>query len=158
MIKVKLYRDRRKPGELEWFDKHGRRFGPVPVLGKADNRLAAKNGNPTRDPERRYGDTPTGKYEAEVDAALGFDSGSIRSYGKAKVIRLSPIGGAALRACTIGKRAGLLIHGGDLSASGALRPTNGCLRLSNEDQAQLVELIREHMGGMDILEAVEIGD
>ena len=39
-------------------------------------------------------------------------------------------------------RFGLLIHGGDLNAAGKLRPTFGCVRVFNNDLADLLQAIR----------------
>lgn len=38
-------------------------------------------------------------------------------------------------------RTGLLIHGGDSGPNGKLRPTNGCIRLSNSVMQELVNAI-----------------
>lgn len=163
IIKVTLSRTRQFPGSLELWEQIpgttcatfpegtlNRIFGPVPVLGKADSLAAAQHGNATRDPLRAYGDTPTGQYSCRLEpAASGPDA--IRSFGTHQRILLTPIGGQALEAAkdgdpavlNDGHRLGLMLHGGAPGNGGGLRPTHGCLRLSNDDQAALVALFQE---------------
>lgn len=103
-------------------------------LGRADQAAATKMGNPTRNPLKRNGDTPTGLYRAIVGERLS----NTRSYGPQRVIRIDPTGGDALAAKQAG-RAGLLIHGGDVGVDGrSLRPTHGCVRLKNFYMAGLL--------------------
>jgi len=86
------------------------------------------------------GNTPTGTYQG--DAIRDTSSWNQRSYGPWGAVHLRPIGGDALAAEALGRR-GLLIHGGDPGVHSALRPTYGCLRLSNADMKDLVELLQE---------------
>lgn len=130
-IRIEVPADRRKLG---WLTIVGTPFGCACYL-KADNAAAAKSGNPTRDPTRRNGDTPLGTYRAVVGKAYAW---SPRTYGPYRVVRLEPTGGDALTAKQNG-RSGLLIHGGDLASDGrSLRPTHGCVRVSNYHQAALL--------------------
>lgn len=97
-------------------------------LGRADSMLATAANNPSRDPLLLMGDTPLGAYTGTVVAA-GVGSGALRSYGPNKRILLSPPPKG---------RAGLMLHGGAPSSNGGLRPTEGCVRLSNEDIASVL--------------------
>ncbi len=107
-------------------------------LGRADTYLATQANNPTRNPILPCGNTPTGEYDCtRAPAGAG-----IRSYGPFERIALTPTGGQALQAKLAG-RAGLMIHGGAPGNGGGLRPTEGCLRLSNTDIKQLLDLFLE---------------
>lgn len=57
---------------------------------------------------------------------------------------MTPIGGEALSIEQAGTRdvSTIRIHGGDLSASGDLRPTYGCIRAANEHMKILVNEIK----------------
>lgn len=153
-IEVVLSKARTFPGTLSAFiDAPGTStvLGPMACLGKADNYAATQHQNPTRDPLRAYGNTPTGQYRCTLEPAAPSDPGDLRSYGPNKRILLTPTGGQALRAANAGDpgepddghRAGLMIHGGAPGDRGGLRPTHGCLRLSNDDMAALVAAFKE---------------
>jgi lipoprotein-anchoring transpeptidase ErfK/SrfK len=100
-----------------------------PVLGLADQHDATEAGNPSRNPLAHNGDTPTGTYQADL---MSTPQLPVHSYGIYPPIRLTPCAGDALKAAEAG-RSGLLIHGGAPSATGGLRPTHGCLRVSDAD-------------------------
>jgi hypothetical protein len=106
-----------------------------PILGKADNARARATGNPTRDPTKLYGDTPTGAYLAK----FGARASPIATYGPHPVFILDPQSGEAKEAKDNG-RAGLWGHGGNTAYNGLLRPTYGCLRTYNHDQEKLWQL------------------
>ncbi|MBI4907497.1 MAG: L,D-transpeptidase [Acidobacteria bacterium] len=130
LITVTLQRDRTKTGTLTVTSAAGATLaGPFDALCKADNAAAAARGNPSRDPTKSYGDTPTGKYRGFV-SALARTPVNDRTYGPQSVITLDPVSGQAKTAKENG-RWGLLIHGGALNAAGKLRPTFGCVRVSN---------------------------
>jgi hypothetical protein len=141
IIVVDLPSDRRKRGLLQLL--HGGANGLtglqstlyIHALGKSDNAQAAGAGNPSRNPLLRYGDTPTGLYQGELAGPFTAE----RRYGPHNVLRLTPIGGNALLAQRNG-RSGIAIHGGDLR-EGQLRPTLGCVRVSNEAMADIVEFV-----------------
>lgn len=133
---ITVPRDRRLTASLSIEDEQ------FTCLCKADNQTAAKKGNPSRDPLKMFGDTPLGLYKAKVGSRLPGE----RSYGKFPVIRLTPTSGDALIAKQKGRRSGLLIHGGHLGPQGRLRPTNGCVRVSDETQERLIAL----MGSQEI--------
>ena len=139
-IRVQLPRDRRGYGTLTLVDTQGVTVaGPFGVLGKADPTDASNHQNPGRSPLLRYGDTPTGIYR--IGGFLGpKDAEDSRRHGPNGKIVLFPTSGDALVAKDGGGRIGLEIHGGYLR-DGKLRPTNGCLRLRDDDMATLLAAI-----------------
>lgn len=117
-------------------------------LGRADDTLAKKAGNPQRDPLRRSGDTPTGEYKGVLQSTLWLPA---RSYGIYQVILLVPVSGQALAShqpLTAGKygRTGLAIHSGDenpkLTWWQGLRPTEGCIRIPINTHRDLVHALK----------------
>lgn len=109
------------------------------AFGKSDNANAVAQNNPTRDPIKIGGDLPSGSYNVVVGEILT----PHRTYGPNAVLRLDPQAGQAITAKRNG-RTGLLIHGGEVRANtGHLRPTYGCLRVSNEDMVDLLGIITE---------------
>ena len=105
---------------------------------KADNGAADAAGNPTRDPRKRQGDTPTGKYAVTLGAICIPE----RSYGPNPVLHIVPTGGDGLvRAKAEGippALLGLMVHGGQLAEDGkSLRPTHGCIRLDDASMQTL---------------------
>jgi hypothetical protein len=136
-ILIRLPKDRRRVGRLTL---EGAAAGfSCPCLGRADQIRAEAAMNPTRDPLRKFGDTPAGTYAGAIGPTWADKE---RSYGPHPVIRLEPTGGPAAQAKANG-RDGLLIHGGAPAMDGqSLRPTNGCVRVSNSDQAAIVAALR----------------
>jgi hypothetical protein len=128
-------------------------LGPFQCDGKSDNAAAAAHGNPTRDPRKAFGDTPTGNYIARLahvpdtpENRYGYglpdDSGAI------PVIWLTPQEGdgtsdAWARQTSEGLdvNMGLAIHSGPPNGSNALRPTYGCLRTWEQDFTQVRPLV-----------------
>ena len=149
-LRAILPRDRNFLGKLIGFD-NGLKIFECPVLGKADNARAAREGNPTRDPLKPFGDTPTGLWKCgkrgPVDPAT--------TYGVHPVLTMLPVSGDALLAST---RSGIWLHGGSLGrnkATGFLRPTFGCLRVSDKDMGMLWGLAKKH-GEPTIIEVMEL--
>lgn len=142
-IAVQLPADRTQTGTLSLVadDRTTVLAGPFQTYGKADGQTAAANGNSTRNTLLPFGDTPLGTYAVPGMEVTGDGTGrSTHSYGPNGAIRLNPTDGDAATAAIAGRQY-LLIHGGDLNAAGALRPTNGCLRLSNADMKSLINSI-----------------
>ena len=137
-VSVTLPYDRSTPGRLTLRAEEGGNVLTCPALGKADNAGAAAHGNPTRDPTRPYGDCPIGTYDvtgwAPTDRSNTEEVDRFGPHGK---LVLDPTGGPALEAKRNG-RYGLLIHGGRLNMSQRLRPTYGCLRVSDAAMAEIV--------------------
>jgi len=81
--------------------------------------------------------------------AVNFAKWPPRSYGAAFIL-LDPQTGDAYLAKDNG-RAGLAIHGGDPDQNGALRATEGCLRLYNDVALELGRLVdAEIKAGRDV--------
>jgi len=137
----KLPPDRAAEGQFWVTDDAGAIcFGPVRCRGEADRSTAVAHGNPIEDPTRAYGDHPAGVYKL-VD--ILWHPVPAHSYGPA-FFKLDPLSGEALGAKTQG-RSGIGIHGGDPGPDDTLRPTFGCLRLTNADcqaVADMVEPVR----------------
>ncbi|WP_376702504.1 L,D-transpeptidase [Mesorhizobium sp. ISC25] len=142
VIKVNLPLDRTKTGTLSLEAADGSLLvSDLDVLGKADNQKAISVGNVNREPTLPFGDTPEGTYSVPRLTATGDGTNySTHSYGPNGAIVLKPESGQAKQA-DANNRIGLLIHGGDLGGGGKLRATHGCLRLSNDDMAKLIQAI-----------------
>lgn len=140
-IFVMLSKNRSKTGLIFIIEDNKLIATPFRVLGKADNAAAAKAGNPDRDSTQVNGDTPTGEYSVPgfIETGEGTDY-SDHSYGSNGAFQLTPTSGDALTAADNG-RDGLLIHGGDLNDEGLMRPTHGCLRVSNEDMEAIMRTL-----------------
>jgi hypothetical protein len=138
-IVVNLPADRSGYGTLQLLDGDGVGVaGPFGVLGMADQKTAEKRNNKDRSPILPFGDTPAGSYRvAGFVPSIGDDDRS--RHGPNGKILLDPTSGDASLAKTNGRKF-LEIHGGDLR-NGQLRPTNGCLRLTNEDMLTLLTAI-----------------
>lgn len=93
--------------------------------------------NPSRNPLLPFGDTPLGVFIGTVIPA-GTDTAG---YGPGKRILLTPVSGDCLTAEKNG-REGLMCHSGDPNHAytqwNGLRPTFGCIRLSNPDMAAII--------------------
>jgi hypothetical protein len=138
-IRVELPDDRYQAGNLVVQDDHGVTIaGPFTVLGRADGEVADDKNNQYRDRMLPFGDTPLGTYEVTGFAAAA-NANEAHRLGPNNRIRLNPVGGEAAAAKFKG-RTGLEIHGGYMRG-GKLRPTNGCLRLSDADMASLIAAI-----------------
>lgn len=117
----------------------------------ADKSGAVAHGNPQRDPAKPFGDTPTGWYNGTIARfAPGQikDPETLRSKGPYGYVALTAtpnqLPGRALGKAweaQLNGRYGILIHSGDLSPHGFLRPTYGCIRLGNEDLKTLLSMI-----------------
>lgn len=91
------------------------------------------------------GNTPTGSYSAnQIVETATFPQAA---YGPWGAVRLQPLSGNALLAENLGRH-GLLIHGGAPGTSGpwkgSLKPTHGCLRVSNDDMKKLRTMLEEN--------------
>ena len=121
-------------------------------LGKADNDAASAHGNPSRDPTRAFGDTPCGTY----GIAVGTVEQPEHAYGPHPVIHIVPLTGDGIERARNERmqpyQLGLLIHSGPLNAAGQLRPTHGCLRVHDDDQAKLVEMLAGQQATLEVIE------
>jgi hypothetical protein len=111
-------------------------WGPKFCYGRADHGTARKNGNPNADSTQPYGDTPTGGFD--VAGIRAVQPSEMEKYGSQDALLLKGITGEAMiREANSGHQ--LLIHGGRPSfGTVLLRPTNGCLRLLDQDMKDLL--------------------
>ncbi|NPV92602.1 MAG: L,D-transpeptidase [Firmicutes bacterium] len=123
-IRVELSADRWSPGRLHLYDKNGGVVFSARCLGRSEYNTPM---NVT------YGNTPTGVYLGR----LGRVRSSAYSYGPYQTVDLVGVAGIAKTS----RRTGILIHGGAPGPGGSLRPSHGCVRLSNQDEKRLVESI-----------------
>lgn len=94
--------------------------------------------------------TPTGDWTARVDVA-GTPTSSYGPYERVRMTAIAGIGDHADVACNTYGRFGFLIHGGDPETNTSttwypLRPTQGCIRVSNENQQTIIDTIKA-LGG-----------
>ena len=132
-LKFVLPLNRARSGYFVATDEEGSLLAHGRCLGRADNRRAAKMGNPERKPRIPWGDTPTGTYEPTTAIMWALESDT---YGKGW-IPLTGATGDALAAVE-GGRTGIAIHAGRDYTDGRLVPTYGCLRVSSMDFDQIV--------------------
>jgi len=137
---AELPSDRTKYGKI-WVlsDSGSIEHGPFECYGKADNQRAAAHNNASRNPLLPYGDHPLGDYRVVMIQAHKLP---VRSYGPFFIL-LDPEAGDA-RTAEINGRTGLAIHGGDPATASLFRPTEGCLRVTNEAVTELVKHVRQH--------------
>lgn len=138
-IKVRLRQDRANSGVLTIYYKD-LKVCEFPCLGKADTRKATYHNNPSRDPTKPWGDTPTGRYgPTEI---VWFDD-HIKGIGEAAIpLPLEGAQGPQAEAARANGRSGLYIHAG--RGSGRLRPSYGCLRLRFNDFIRVLNLLAGH--------------
>jgi hypothetical protein len=140
-LRVELSSDRDQMGTLRLYKQGVSIAGPFRAFGRSDTQKATTHQNPTRDPTRPYGDTPTGTYDVPRAVTTGEGTSySNHSYGPNGALVLKPTSGQAATAAANG-RIGLFVHGGDPGQGGKLRATHGCIRLSNADMAALMAAI-----------------
>lgn len=129
-------------------DVDGQEVASFPVKGRG-SRGAGDTVFLKGYPEKKIGggNTPTGTYRGSVEETKNRNE---KTFGHNGAVRLNPIGGDALIAARIFGRSGLLIHGGSPTSVdywkslGGLHPTNGCLRLSDENVKALMEIISKN--------------
>lgn len=129
---IKLPKDRRELGELRLFAPGGGVSGKPIFSCLCLGRSAGHASNPSRDPLKYRGHTPTGLYATTFVTALARPIAGIGSLW----IGLDPIAGQAQLAENAG-RTGLGIHGG--RGDDAYKMTHGCIRLRDTDMAALAK-------------------
>jgi hypothetical protein len=142
-IIITLKADRKSVGKLFLYKKNGDLMFSAPSLGRADENIASNHGNPLALSTKLYGHTPTGVYQSDNSVIPSGPNTPYNedSYGAKGIIWLDPQSGVALTAKNNG-RTGLAIHGGKPGSQGKLRPTNGCVRLSNPDMEQFINDVK----------------
>jgi hypothetical protein len=131
-ITITLPADRRSTGRLVFRSADGELKFSCPCLG----RSAGHASNPTRDPLKYRGDTPTGRYALTFVTRLAAPITGIGSLW----IGLDPddFYDTQARKAEKAGRTGLGIHGG--RGDGLLKPTHGCVRLKDVDMAALARI------------------
>ncbi len=151
---AKLPKDRTQLGTISAY-VDGEHRGQWPCYGKADNAMAAAKGNPSRNPLKQFGDTPTGTWKM----IMGAKQSNTNTYGVHPVIMLNPTGGQALNSYSPdNRRSGIWIHGGSPNRAGGLRPTNGCIRVADEDMVAIHALhpstvCGQYIGELEVIES-----
>lgn len=137
VLKVLLPRNRDREGAVT-VEVNGQPVRTFKVLGRG-----SAGGGDTQ--FKHNGNTPTGLYDGStwIDTSKRNQS----AYGPNGAVVLKPLAGNGTTAYSKFHRNGLLIHGGHLDSRrdtpwyGSLSPTNGCLRLRNEDVKSLAALL-----------------
>lgn len=127
-IRITFTSDRSQLGTMKLYNAAGTTQMSVSCLGKSAYGYNMYTTN---------GDTPTGEYTGYLYGPASPTS----SYGPYKVVAMTGISGVIK---TSG-RSGIWIHGGDSASSGSstypLRPTYGCVRITNAHQNTMVTKI-----------------
>lgn len=141
-ISVVFGADRNFCGRLSLIDDDDRVIcGPFAVAGRASSLLAARHGNPTREPTLPYGDTPTGVYRVTQSMPVGHSmADASHRFGGQSVLLLQPVSGDAALAEANG-RFHLYIQADAPGDNSALRSSAGSLRLKATAMAELVDLV-----------------
>lgn len=131
-IEILLHSDRSRPGTLIVRGGLRGRQGlfSCACLGRS---AGDPRRNPSADPLRWRGHTPTGSFALTSFTTL---SAAIRGIGR-YWIALDPVAGQALAAEQAGRK-GLGIHGG---RGDVLMPTHGCIRLRDRDMLALRDVL-----------------
>lgn len=144
-ISVALPTNRNYKGTLEIYSSSGARLLSCACLG-----LAEGNGSMSQ----YKGNTPTGVY----DAWLAGPHSNTTSYGPYKYVATTPKSGVAFDS----KRSGIWIHGGDPAPTSSknlprypLRPTYGCVRVTNGDQLTIQNVLNNQSPKTGELEIIE---
>lgn len=138
VVKLPPRTARQSPGTLRLLEEStGVELLACPCLGKADGQAAAAAGNPSRDPTKAEGDTPTGVYAAAKLLPIAPSDPNHDHMGD-WFLPLIGISGDAMRAKNNGRH-GLAIHAG--RGDDRLVPTHGCLRIRTLDMTALKDAL-----------------
>lgn len=131
-ITVELTANRYQLGTITLYDASGSEVSYSICLGRSSEGYAMNVTN---------GHTPIGVYTGKLSAAKS----NTDSYGPYQVVRLTGYSGYVVRECS--HRSGILIHCGresyNSNPDNPLCPTNGCIRVTNAYQAQLVSELED---------------
>ncbi len=126
---IRLPKNRNRYGSLSLHDSAGGVVeGPFPAIGRASSILAIQAGNPDRVSTRPFGDTPLGIYRLRRLESAPNSPKSLASHGPHGRLILAPVTGDAALAEAAG-RFEFAIQGGRLGPGGALRSTDGAIRV-----------------------------
>jgi hypothetical protein len=138
---IDLPENRDKKGKLTIYNDKGEQVckkDGYEALGRGSNRK--ENDNNHTKWWKKNADTPTGKWNGKI-IAPGTDT---KKFGPNERISMEPVEGHAKEASG---RSGFQIHGGAPEKNKKrswypLRPTLGCIRVSNEDMAEIIKKIK----------------
>lgn len=123
-IRISFSSNRAQFGTLTLYNASGTSQMSISCLGKSAYGYNMYTTN---------GDTPTGTYTGYLYGPVPPES----SYGPYQVVAMDGVSGVIVSS----GRSGIWIHGGDAASTGAstypLRPTYGCVRISNSNQSIL---------------------
>lgn len=128
-------------GTLKVYDDSGKLvYGPKDALGRGSNDAA--NGKDHTNWKLKNADIPTGVANTIIHTV----GGSVSSYGPHKRVWLNKAVSGNFLIAEKNGRSEIMIHGGDPATDTALtwyplRPTMGCIRLSNDDQKGLIDVL-----------------
>jgi hypothetical protein len=126
---IRLPKNRDRYGSLSLHDSAGGVVeGPFPAIGRASSVRAVRAGNPDRLPTKPFGDTPLGLYRLRRLEPAPASPKSLASHGPHGRLILAPVSGDAALAEAAG-RFEFAIQGGRLGPGGALRSTDGAIRV-----------------------------
>ena len=150
-IIVELPDDRTQYGRLRLVDDNGNDLiEPVPAIGRADPSNWPDNRN--SDPLLRGGNTPLGGYDVS-GLRPPKDAADAYAHGPNGKLVLVPVSGEAAAAAAV--RTDLEIHGGWLR-NGNLRPTSGCVRVSDDSMRTLLDAMAAHQEAVGQCEVVHV--
>lgn len=147
-IYINLPSNRDKKGTLSLYDENGRYVYGCECLGRGSGS-AVSSGNNT-DWWLENADTPTGDYEGRI-IGVGSPTSSYGPYSRVNMTALYNGDHADIAAHSGDYRLGIMIHGGNPETNTSaswypLRPTYGCIRVSNTDQKNITDLIKSYGG------------
>jgi hypothetical protein len=143
---IRLPKNRDRYGSLSLHDAAGGIIeGPFPAIGRAGSGLARGAGNPDRLPTRPFGDTPLGTYRLRRGEPTPTSPKRLASHGPHGRLILAPVSGDAALAEAAG-RFEFAIQGGPLGPDGALRATDGAIRVHDTTIWILLDALRGREG------------
>lgn len=143
---IRLPKNRDRYGSLTLHDTAGGIIeGPFPAIGRAGSALAHGAGNPDRLPTKPFGDTPLGIYRLRRLEPTPTAPKRLTSHGPHGRLILAPVSGDAALAEAAG-RFEFAIQGGPLGPNGALRATDGAIRVHDSTIWILLDALRGREG------------
>jgi hypothetical protein len=143
---IRLPKKRDRYGSLTLHDAAGGVIeGPFAAIGRAGSVVAREAGNPDRLPTRPFGDTPLGIYRLRRLEPAPTSPKSLASHGPHGRLILAPVSGDAALAEAAG-RLEFAVQGGSLGPNGALRATDGAIRVHDTTIWILLDALRGREG------------
>jgi|LGVE01.1.fsa_nt_gb hypothetical protein len=147
-IYINLPEDRGYKGSLSLYNEEGNYVFGCDCLGRGSNYEVI--GGDHWDWWLSNADTPTGDYEGSIIGPKT-PASKFGPYDRVNMVALYKGDHADIAAHSGDHRSGIMIHGGDLETNPSttwypLKPTLGCIRVSNDDQETLTDLISSYGG------------